>query len=163
MLGELLDVQSSANMKGRATIPVASRSANMWARHLRRRDIQTIARWRKRAASGGAVRLGSFPRPNFGSLSSHRASGIVRHGGDQMPSRQLFDSSRFDRDQLTASGRRAAPRATRCSPRNACGVRAAVTLTGHSGGTFQGVFTRDAAARSSPGTKLGLSSVAPHH
>ena len=65
----------------------------MWARHLRRRDIQTIARWRKRAASGGAVRLGSFPRPNFGSLSSHRASGIVRHGGDQMPSRQLFGSS----------------------------------------------------------------------
>ncbi|EGB05749.1 hypothetical protein AURANDRAFT_72182 [Aureococcus anophagefferens] len=118
MLGELLDVQSSANMKGRATIPVASRSANMWARHLRRRDIQTIARWRKRAASGGAVRLGSVPRPNFGSLSSHRASGIVRHGGHQMLSRQLLGSSRFDRDHLSASDGRAAPRVTRCSPRN---------------------------------------------
>ena len=118
MLRELLDVQSSANMKGRATIPVASRSANMWARHLRRRDIQTIARWRKRAASGGAARLGSFPRPNLGSLSSHRASGIVRHGGDQMDSRPLLGSSRFDRDHLSASDGRAAPRVTRCSPRN---------------------------------------------
>ena len=29
--------------------------------------------------------------------------------------------------------------------------------------SFQAVFTRDAAASSSPGTKLGLSSVAPHH
>jgi hypothetical protein len=86
-----------------------------------RRDIRTIARRRKRAASGGGMRRGSFPRPDFRSPSSHRASGIVRNGGDQMPSRQLFDSSRFDRDHLTASERRAAPRATRCSPRNARG------------------------------------------
>jgi len=92
------------------------------------------------------MRRGGFPRPDFPSPSSHRASGIVHHEGDQMPSRQLSGSRRFDRDHLTASGRRAAPPATRCSPRNACGVRAAATLTGHSGGTFQAVFTRDAAA-----------------
>lgn len=150
-------------MQRRATIPVALRSANMWVRHMKRRDIRTIARRRKRAAPGGGMRRGSFPRPDFRSPSSHRASGIVRHEGDQMPSRQPFGSSRFDRDHLTGSGRRAAPRVTRRSLRNACGVRAAATLTGHSGGTFQAVFTRDAAARSSPGTKLGLSSVAPHH
>ena len=52
---------------------------------------------------------GSFPRPDFRSSSSHRASGIVHHEGDQMPSRQLFGSSRFDRDHLTGSGRRATP------------------------------------------------------
>ena len=150
-------------MQRRATIPVALRSASMWVRHIRRRDTRTIARRRKRADPGGGMRRGGFPRPDFPSPSSHRASGIVHHEGDQMPSRQLSGSRRFDRDHLTASGRRAAPPATRCSPRNACGVRAAATLTGHSGGTFQGVFTRDAAARSSPGTKLGLSSVAPHH
>ena len=152
-------------MQRRATISVTVRSASIRRRRLRRRATQTIAGRLKRAASGGGKGCDGSPRPVFGSPSNHGASGIVRHEGDQMPSRQLFGSSRFDRDHLTASGRRAAPPATRCSPRNACGVRAAATLTGHSGGTFQGVFTRDAAARSSPqaGTKLGLSSVAPHH
>jgi len=51
----------------------------MWVRHMKRRDIRTIARWRRRAASGGGMGRGSFPRPDFRSSSSHRASGIVRH------------------------------------------------------------------------------------
>ena len=97
---------------------------------------------------------GSFPRPDFRSSSSHRASGIVHHEGDQMPSRQLFGSSRLDRDHLTGSGRRAAPLVTRRSLRNARGELSAETLTGQSGGTFQGLFTRDAADSSAPGTKL---------
>ena len=80
----------------------------MWVRRMKRRDIRTIARRRKRAAPGGGMRRGSFPRPDFRSPSSHRASGIVRHEGDQMPSRQLFGSRRFDRDHLTASGARGA-------------------------------------------------------
>ena len=149
-------------MQRRATIPVALRSANMWVRHIKRRDIRTIARRRKRAAPGGGMRRGSFPRPDFRSPSSHRASGIVRHEGDQMPSRQLFGSSRLDRDHLTGSGRRAAPLVTRRSLRNARGELSAETLTGQSGGTFQGLFTRDAADSSAPGTKLPPSSVAPH-
>ena len=78
----------------------------MWVRHMKRRDIRTIARWRKRAASGGGMGRGSFPRPEFRSPSSHRASGIVRHEGDQMRSRQLSGSSRFDRDHLIDSERR---------------------------------------------------------
>jgi len=114
------------------------------------------------AASGGGVGRGSFPRPDFRSSSSHRASGIVHHEGDQMPSRQLFGSSRLDRDHLTGSGRRAAPLVTRRSLRNARGELSAETLTGQSGGTFQGLFTRDAAGSSAPGTKLPPSSVAPH-
>ena len=149
-------------MQRRATIPLALRSANMRVRHMKRRDIRTIARRRKRAASGGGMGRGSFPRPDFRSSSSHRASGIVHHKGDQTSSRQLFGSSRFDRDHLSASDGRAAPPATRCSPRNACSEPSDATLTDHSGRTFEGVFTRDAADGSTPGTKLGLSSVAPH-
>ena len=105
---------------------------------------------------------GSFPRPEFRSPSSHRASGIVHREGDQMPSRQPFGSSRFDRDHLTGSGRRAAPRVTRRSLRNACSELAGATLAGHLGRTFERVFTHDAPASSAPGTKLGPSSVAPH-
>ena len=129
----------------------------MWVRHMKRRDIRTIARRRKRAAPGGGMRRGSFPRPDFRSPSSHRASGIVRHGGDQMPSRQLFDSSRFDRDHLTASGRRAAPRATRCSPRNVCFRLAARSFASRSRRSIEGVWPRTRAASSNPSAKL-----APH-
>ena len=129
----------------------------MWVRHMKRRDIRTIARRRKRAAPGGGMRRGSFPRPDFRSPSSHRASGIVRHGGDQMPSRQLFDSSRFDRDHLTASGRRAAPRATRCSPRNICFRLAARSFASRSRRSIEGVWPRTRAASSNPSAKL-----APH-
>jgi hypothetical protein len=93
---------------------------------------------------------GSFPRPDFRSSSSHRASGIVHHEGDQMPSRQLFGSSRFDRDHLTGSGRRAAPRVTRCSPCNACGVRAARSLTDHSGRTIHGGVCSKSGGRLDP-------------
>ena len=144
-------------MQRRATIPVALRSANMCTRHLRRRGIQTIARRRKRAASGGGRVRGSCPPTEFRSPSSHRASGIVRHGGDQMPSRQLFDSSRFDRDHLTASGRRAAPRATRCSPRNVCFRLAARSFASRSRRSIEGVWPRTRAASSNPSAKL-----APH-
>ena len=75
----------------------------MCTRHLRRRGIQTIARRRKRAASGGGMVRGSCLPTEFRSPSSHRASGIVRHEGHQISSKQLFGSSRFDRDHLTAS------------------------------------------------------------
>ena len=129
----------------------------MWVRHMKRRDIRTIARRRKRAASGGGMRRGSFPRPDFRSPSSHRASGIVRYEGDQMPSRQLFGSSRFDRDHLTASGRRAAPRATRCSPRNVCFRLAARSFASRSRRSIEGVWPRTRAASSNPSAKL-----APH-
>ena len=129
----------------------------MCTRHLRRRGILTIARRRKRAASGGGRVRGSCPPTEFRSPSSHRASGIVRHGGDQMPSRQLFDSSRFDRDHLTASGRRAAPRATRCSPRNVCFRLAARSFASRSRRSIEGVWPRTRAASSNPSAKL-----APH-
>ena len=46
-----------------------------------------------------------------------------RHGRDSCyvwPSGSRFNGSGFDRDHLTASGRRATPRVTRRSPRNAC-------------------------------------------
>ena len=129
----------------------------MWVRHMKRRDIRTIARRRKRAAPGGGMRRGSFPRPDFRSPSSHRASGIVRHGGDQMPSRQLFGSSGFDRDHLTGSGRRAAPRATRCSPRNVCFRLAARSFASRSRRSIEGVWPRTRAASSNPSAKL-----APH-
>jgi hypothetical protein len=122
----------------------------MCTRYLRRRGIQTIARRRKRAASGGGRVRGSCPPTEFRSPSSHRASGIVRHGGDQMPSRQLFDSRRFDRDQLTASGRRAAPRATRCSPRNVCFRLAARSFASRSRRSIEGVWPRTRAASSNP-------------
>ena len=97
---------------------------------------------------------GSCPPTEFRSPSSHRASGIVRHGGDRMPLRQLFDSSRFDRDQLTASGRRAAPRATRCSPRNVCFRLAARSFASRSRRSIEGVWPRTRAASSNPSAKL---------
>ena len=100
-------------MQRRATTPVALRSANMWARHMKRRDIRTIARRRKRAAPGGGMRRGSFPRPDFRPRSSHRASGIVRDEGDQMPSRHrtstLMRAPR--RSPPTVNGRSRHPRA----------------------------------------------------
>ena len=129
----------------------------MCTRHLRRRGIQTIARRRKRAGSGGGRVRGSCPPTEFRSPSSHRASGIVRHGGDQMPSRQLFDSSRFDRDYLTGSERRAAPRATRCSPRNVCFRLAARSFASRSRRSIEGVWPCTRAASSNPSAKL-----APH-
>ena len=134
----------------------------MWVRHMKRRDIPTIARRRKRAASEGGMRRGSFPRPDFRSPSSHRASGIVRHEGDQIHSRQLFGSSGFDRDHLTASGRRATPRVTWCSPRNACSRQAARSFASRSRRTIEGVSPRTRAASSTPSTRLGPSSAAVH-
>ena len=51
----------------------------------------------------------SFPRPDFGSPSSHGASGIVRLEGNQTPPGRLVGSSRCARIPPRASSARRAP------------------------------------------------------